>query len=177
MYFDFLVALEDWYYAEASVAERKNATAFIWRQFNSLFRPSSRADWEQWRGLHWQEPLVGESEYDSSKWLEATSTDGHTRVEFYFERPMDEVRVRYPGPAHFDVAAFDAAADRARGMEFEAEAEREEREFEERLAWITERLEDAARWGFARDEAARSAWAALRELREEDREEWGLGDW
>ncbi len=113
-----LDALDDWYYAEASVAERENAAELIWREFNNLFRPSSRDDAEQWRGLQWQEPQVGESEYDEnigvnegddnfdpdfawgSRWLEATSTDGHTRVVFRF---LDaEVRVRYAGPAQSD---------------------------------------------------------------------------
>jgi hypothetical protein len=61
---------------------------------------------------------------DGSRWLEATSTDGHTRVVFRF---MDaEVRVRYAGPAHFDVAAARRAAGRAREIEEErARAERE----------------------------------------------------
>jgi hypothetical protein len=117
MYVDFLVALEHWCHGEASVAERENAVAFVWRRFNSVFHPSGRDDEEEWRGLQWQEPLVGESEHDTSKWLEATSTDGHTSVVFRFLHA--EVRVRYAGPAHFDVAAARRAAGRAREIEEE----------------------------------------------------------
>jgi hypothetical protein len=115
MYVDFLLALGRWCRGEASVAEREHATAFVWRRFNSVFHPSGPDDEEEWRDLQWAEMLVGESEHASwPRWLEATSTDGHTRVEFEIERPMDEVRVRYSGPAHFDVVAARRAAGQAR---------------------------------------------------------------
>jgi hypothetical protein len=159
MYVDFLVALEDWCHGEASVAERENAAAFVWRRFNSVFHPSGRDDEEEWRGLQWQEPLVGESEHDDSKWLEATSTDGHTRVVFRFLHA--EVRVRYAGPAHFDVAAARRAAGRAREIE-------EERAREEREAWAHAAYRRMVEERRVQEEAEAEHRVAFDALREED---------